>query len=84
MATNAERQAAYRARHLKDVDGTGERLNLIVDAKAKRALERLAVHYAVTQRSMIEKLLIDAERAAIDAVATVENGQANYYARVTA
>ena len=83
MATNAERQAAYRARHLKDVDGQGERMNLIVGAQAKRALERLAACYGVTQRGMIEKLLIDAERAAIDAVAAVENGQANYYASVT-
>jgi hypothetical protein len=41
--SNAERQAAYRARHLKDENGTGLRLNLVIDAHAKWALERLAV-----------------------------------------
>lgn len=43
--SNAERQAVYRARHLKDEGGTGERLNLVIDLHAKRALERLAVCY---------------------------------------
>lgn len=80
MATNAERQAAYRAKHLKDVNGTGERLNIIIDTHAKRALERLAICYAVTQRVMIERLLQDAERLAVDASAKVPGGDAAYYA----
>lgn len=79
MATNAERQAAYRARHLASVDGQGERLNLIVGVQAKRALERLASCYGVTQRAMIEKLLQQAESAALDAAQNLPNGQADYY-----
>ena len=45
MATNAERQKAYRQRHLQDVDGTGGRLNLIVSVQAKAQLGRLARHH---------------------------------------
>lgn len=80
MATNAERQAAYRARHLASVDGQGERLNLIVGTPAKKALERLAACYGVTQRAMIERLLLEAEHAAIDAAVVLPNGQADFYA----
>ena len=40
--SNAQRQSDYRARHLKDLDGQAERLNLLVNLHAKRALERLA------------------------------------------
>ena len=36
--TNAQRQSDYRARHLKDLDGQAERLNLLVNLHAKRAL----------------------------------------------
>jgi len=28
--SNAERQREYRARHLQDVEGTGERINTVV------------------------------------------------------
>lgn len=77
--SNAERQAAYRARHLKNEEGKGERLNLVIDLHAKRALERLATCYAVTQRSMLQRVLIEAERAALDQAATFPNGHADYY-----
>ena len=63
--SNAQRQAAYRARHLKDENGTGERISLLVAVHAKRALERLATHYAVTQRSMLQTLIADAEAALV-------------------
>ena len=39
--SNAQRQAAYRARHLQSDDGEGVRLNLIIGTHAKCALERL-------------------------------------------
>ncbi|MQM35272.1 MAG: hypothetical protein CRU72_12750 [Candidatus Accumulibacter phosphatis] len=77
--SNAQRQSDYRARHLKDVDGNAERLNLLLDVHAKRALERLAACYAVTQRDVLEGLLHEAESAAIDRAATVHNGQTDYY-----
>jgi hypothetical protein len=64
--TTVERQAAYRQRHLKDLEGTLERLNMLVLLHAKRRLERLAACYGVTQRSLLERLLAEAERAALD------------------
>lgn len=66
--SNAERQRAYRQRRLKDLDATGERINLIVSAGTKRKLERLAVCYGVTQTGMLERLLADAERALLDSL----------------
>ena len=77
--SNAERQAAYRARHLRDVEGTGERLNLVIDLHAKRALERLAVCYGVTQKTMLDRLLVEAERATLAKVVTLPNGDTDYY-----
>lgn len=61
--TAAERQRAYRHRHL--VEGQGERLNLIVGVSAKRQLERLARHRQQSQRAILERLLADAEAAAL-------------------
>ena len=77
--SNAQRQSDYRVRHLKDVDGQAERLNLLVNLHAKRALERLAACYAVTQREVIEDLIREAERAALDRSMRVPDGQADYY-----
>lgn len=62
--SNAQRQADYRRRHLKDMNGRLERLSLLVDLHAKRALERLASCYGVTQKVMLERLLIQASRVA--------------------
>lgn len=62
MATNAERQRAYRQRHLQDVDGAGERLNMVVSVQAKAQLGRLASHHGISQRAMLERLLAEAER----------------------
>lgn len=78
--SNAERQAAYRVRHLKDEGGKGERLNLVIDLHAKHALERLSTCYAVTQRAMLERILVEVERATLDGIARVPNGHADYYA----
>ena len=75
--SNAERQAAYRARHLKDVEGKGERINLLVDTTTKRALERLATRYGVTQRAMLQTLIADAQSAVLDTLTPSE--QASYY-----
>jgi len=54
--TNAEKQAAYRAR-LKDVGG--ERLQLVVNQHAKLALQRLSRHYELTQSALLERLLAE-------------------------
>lgn len=57
MTNNAARQAAYRERHLHDVEGQGVRINTVVSIKAKLALERMAKCYGATQRQMLERAL---------------------------
>jgi hypothetical protein len=79
--SNAERQRAYRERHLKALDGQGERLNLVISLHAKRALERLASHYGVTQRAVLERVLADVERAVVDALPA--EAQSAYYDKQT-
>ena len=66
--SNAQRQAAYRARHLQAVDGEGVRLNMIVGTHAKCALERLASAHGLTQRAMLERLLVLAEQRTVAAL----------------
>lgn len=61
--SNAERQAAYRQRHLHNVDGGGALLNVVVSVHTKAQLERLATHYGVTQRALIERLAGEGESA---------------------
>jgi hypothetical protein len=79
LKSNAERQRAYRARHLKDENGNGELLHVVLNAHAKRALERLAACYGVTQKAILESILRQAENAALDKAAEFPNGQADYY-----
>ncbi len=78
--SNAQRQADYRARHLKDGNSQLERLSLLVDFHAKRALERLACCYGVTQRAMLERLLMQANRVAQQHAAEhSHDGQTDYF-----
>ena len=77
--TNAERQAAYRARHLHSDDAQGERLNTIVSLHAKRKLERLAACYGVTQRALLEQLLKDAEDEVMRVIDREHLDHADYY-----
>ena len=80
MAMSSEqRQAAFRARHLKDENGKGERLSLVIDLHAKRALERVAACYGLTQRAMLERLLTQAEQKALARAGKSSGGQAEYY-----
>lgn len=77
--TNAERQAAYRERHFKAVDGGLERLNIALPIAAKARLLRLASCYSVTQRAVLESLLDQAELALLDSLPAKERKQ--YYER---
>jgi hypothetical protein len=80
IKSNAERQAAYRARHLKHEDGEGVRLNVVIHFRAKFALERLASCYGVTQAAMLERLIQEGQRAAQEEVAKMgPHGQDAYY-----
>ena len=77
--SNAQRQADYRHRHLRSEDHNLQRLSLMVDLHAKLALQRLAHCYGVTQRSMLEGLIMQAQRLAVDeAIAMSPNGHADY------
>ncbi|MCB1629446.1 MAG: hypothetical protein KDI51_01390 [Xanthomonadales bacterium] len=64
MATTAERQRAYRQRHLSD--GTASRLDVLLNSHAADALERLARHAGTSKREILESLLIDAEVVVLD------------------
>lgn len=77
--TNAQRQAEYRHRHLKDENGQRDRLNIVLDLHAKRALERLAFCYGVTQQAFLERLLRQAKGDAADLASRLPNGLADYY-----
>ncbi len=80
LSSNAQRQADYRRRHLKSEDSHLQRLSLMVDQHVKFALQRLATCYGVTQRSMLEGLILQADRLAVDeAIAVSPNGHADYY-----
>ena len=67
--SNAQRQRAYRDRHLKLTDESDdllERINQMVSLPTKNALKRLASYYGVTQRSLLESAIANAERALFD------------------
>lgn len=55
--SNAERQAAYRARMQA---GEGERLNVVISAEAKQALVTLAEGLGLSQREALERVLLEA------------------------
>lgn len=78
--SNAERQAAYRQRHSRNVDGQGQRLNMVVTVQAKAQLERLARHYGVTQRELLARVLANAERKVVDGLTRAD--ERSYYRTV--
>ncbi len=63
---NAERQAEYRARRRED--GTREQLSMFVSFRTKNTLVRLAACHGVTQREMLERIVMEAERRLLDRV----------------
>jgi hypothetical protein len=76
--TNAQRQAAFKARHLKSADCPVERIDCLIEAHAKAALKRLALHHGLPQWEMLQKLIGDAESALVDTLGTA--AQTNYFA----
>ncbi len=80
-ASGAERQAAYRRRHLDEIDTLDSaRLNMIVSTATKRALERLALRYAVTQREMLQRIVEKAEQTT---TRDLSNSELRRYYRAT-
>lgn len=81
--TNAERQAAYRYRRRLANDGQGDRrLNTWISTEAHLALDRLARHYGVTQREIIERLANQADRVVVDRL-ELDSAEWNTYFSVT-
>ena len=77
--SNAQRQRAYRDRHLKladEPDDMLERINQMVSLHAKNTLKRLASYYGVTQRALLESAIANTERALFD---TLSGEQQNDY-----
>lgn len=62
MKTNAQRQAEYRARRKFAGDNGERRINTWVSTAAKLGLTRLARHYGVTEREMLERLVEEADK----------------------
>lgn len=61
---NAKRQAEYRKRRIKE--GSDQRLNVILDLAAKLALERMAKHYGVTNKSLLERVLLETQSRLVE------------------
>lgn len=61
---NAKRQAKYRASRETAKHGDGERcIHAYVDTLVFHTLERLSLHYELTQKDTLEKVIRDAEKA---------------------
>lgn len=74
--TNAENQAAYRARR-DDRGKCGEvRLDTWLDRIAAMKLERISRHYGITRRAALERLLTEEDDRICDAFDTGEESQA--------
>jgi hypothetical protein len=80
--TNAERQARYRQRHIRDIDGQKRRLSLFLDMHARRQLERIARHKCYTVTALIEEWAAKAEQR-ITARMTMKEEKAYFSADVT-
>jgi macrodomain Ter protein organizer (MatP/YcbG family) len=76
--TNAERQAAFRAR--KADTGEGHRLSVMAHPTVAAGLKRLARHYRVTQSDTLLRMVQDAEHEAVKDMKPTD--QKRYY-RVT-
>ncbi|MGR7480548.1 hypothetical protein ACU60U_08660 [Klebsiella aerogenes] len=59
---NAERQARYRHNTRVRPENYTARLNTEILSGAKSALKRLSLHHGMTQRQMLEQLIIQADQ----------------------
>ena len=69
VRTVAERQAAYRQRRPTAGENGERRLNMWVTTGTALALTRLARHRGVTQRAMLERLILEADRKIVGKLA---------------
>jgi hypothetical protein len=67
--TNAEKQRAYRERHL-GFSGEKSRLQLVLAVHARFQLERVARHRGYSVTTLVEELAAQVEREIIDRMTT--------------
>ena len=60
--TNAEKQASWRERNLKDEDGTKLRAQFIFEARTRAQLKRIGCHKGCSLTSLIKEWAASAER----------------------
>ena len=77
---NANRQAEYRKRHLKE--GSDQRLNVILGSAAKLALERMAKLHGVSNKELLERVLLETQSQLIAEMDGEQ--QASYYSHTPA
>lgn len=81
--TTAERQAAYRARQgSAGADGNGQRrVSMWISTAAALALARLACRYGVTQRELVENMLLAEDERILATMAIDTPEWDRYFAR---
>jgi hypothetical protein len=78
--TSAQRQAAYRSRRH---DGDGDRrLNTWISTQAAFALARLARHHGLSQRAILEQLVLTADQTILDTL-NLDTPEWDHYFGVT-
>jgi len=80
-AVTTSRKSKPRSQSQKTAvpDNRSQRLNIVLDARAKRTLQRLASCYGVTQRVVLHRLLASAEQSVLNQLLALPNGQDQYY-----
>lgn len=76
--TAAQRQAAYRVRRSTAGDNGERRLNTWISTGASLALKRLATHHGMTQREVLESMLLRAEDQMLEKLRSNEDGFNHY------
>jgi hypothetical protein len=64
--TPAERQKAYRASRATAGENGERKINTWISTGAALALKRLARRYVVTQRDMLERLILEEDKKVLD------------------
>jgi hypothetical protein len=75
--TNAEKQASWRERNLKNENGTKLRAQFIFDASTRAQLKRIACHKGCSVTSLIKEWAASAERP--DHSSALGQGAKQYY-----
>jgi hypothetical protein len=68
----AQRQREYRERLKSPDGGQHERLQAVVSIHAKRALERLAKYYSVTQQEALERAIGETQGRLLASLSSVD------------